>query len=164
MTTVYLGLGCNLGNKLESLEQAKHLLGELGDVVAKSKIYESPAWGYNDDRPYLNMCCALQTKLSLEEIHKGTLEIEVALGRETSKRRQGEPFRPRMIDIDILFFGDAVVETESLTIPHSQLHLRNFVLQPMVDIAPEYRHPLLGASMIELLNVSEDTTKLQELG
>jgi 2-amino-4-hydroxy-6-hydroxymethyldihydropteridine diphosphokinase len=69
-----------------------------------------------------------------------------------------------MIDIDILFFGDAVVETESLTIPHSQLHLRNFVLQPMVDIAPEYRHPLLGASMIELLNVSEDTTKLQELG
>ncbi|MCZ4410253.1 2-amino-4-hydroxy-6-hydroxymethyldihydropteridine diphosphokinase [Cryomorphaceae bacterium 1068] len=161
--TVYLGLGCNLGNRLESLEKAILMLGEIGEVVSKSKIYESPAWGYVDERAYLNMCCALQTKVGLEELHQRTLEIEVALGRETSKRKQGEPFRPRMIDIDILFFGDEVIETDSLTIPHSQLHLRNFVLLPMVDIAPEYKHPLLGQSMLELCFESKDNSEPVQL-
>jgi 2-amino-4-hydroxy-6-hydroxymethyldihydropteridine diphosphokinase len=140
------------------------MLGEMGEVVSKSKIYESPPWGYEDERAYLNMCCALQTAVGLEEFHRKTLEIEVVLGRETSKRRQGEPFRPRIIDIDILFFGDEVIETDSLTIPHSQLHLRNFVLLPMVDIAPQYRHPLLGQSMLELWNKSEDSAEPVELG
>jgi len=163
MKTVYLGLGCNLGNRLESLEKAILMLEELGEVAAKSKVYESPAWGYDDDRAYLNCCCAVKTKLGSTEIHRLTLEIEVALGRETSKRKQGEPFRPRLIDIDILFLDEEVIKTDALTVPHPQLHLRNFVLQPMVDIAPGFRHPLIGATMKELLSISEDKTELAEL-
>lgn len=160
---VYLGLGSNLGNRLELLEMAILRLGELGKVTAKSKVYESQAWGYNDDRAYLNMCCELKTDLNSAEIHLSTLEIEVTLGRESSKRKHGEPFRPRTIDIDILFLGDEVVKTDSLSIPHPQLHLRNFVLQPMVDIAPKFRHPSLHLTMEELLKKSTDTTELEEL-
>lgn len=163
MKTIYLGLGCNLGNRLETLEKAILMIEELGEVTAKSKIYESPAWGYDDDKAYLNMCCEIKTKLGSAEVHRLTLEIEVALGRETSKRRQGEPFRPRLIDIDILFYGEELIKTDALTIPHPQLHLRNFVLQPMVDIAPGFRHPLIGATMKELLSKSEDKTELVEL-
>jgi len=161
--TVYLGLGCNLGNRMESLKSAIRKLGQLGEVSTRSKIYESPAWGYEDDRSYLNMCCAVSTELSIEAIHNATLEIEVALGRETSKRKQGEPYRPRMIDIDILFFNEEVIKTDALIIPHPQLHLRNFVLRPLVDIAPDFRHPSLGVSMLELLRKSEDQSELQEL-
>lgn len=164
MKTVYLGLGCNLGNRLESLEKAILKLEKLGEITAKSKIYESPGWGYDDDRAYLNLCCAIKTKLSSAEFHRLTLEIEVALGRETSKRKQGEPFRPRVIDVDILFYGEEVIKTDALTIPHPQLHLRNFVLQPMVDIAPEFKHPSIDLTMMELWSISEDKTELEELG
>ncbi|HKK39977.1 MAG TPA: 2-amino-4-hydroxy-6-hydroxymethyldihydropteridine diphosphokinase, partial [Cryomorphaceae bacterium] len=93
--TVYLGLGCNLGNRLESLDKAIVRLGRLGEVTAKSKVYESPPWGYDDDRSYLNMCCALRTDLSIEALHEATLDIEVALGRETNKRKTGEPYKAR---------------------------------------------------------------------
>lgn len=163
LRTVYLGLGSNLGNRPELLEKAILKLVKLGQVTAKSKVYESPAWGYRDERAYLNMCCEIKTGLINAEIHRSTLEIEVALGRETSKRTPGEPFRPRTIDIDILFIGDEVVNTDSLSIPHPQLHLRNFVLRPMVDIAPDFRHPSLGLTMTELLDQSKDKTQLVEM-
>jgi len=164
MNTVYLGLGCNLGNRMESLKSAIVKLGHLGEVFAESKIYESPAWGYEDERSYLNMCCGISTNLSIEAIHKATLDIEVALGRETAKRKEGEPYRPRMIDIDILFFNEELIKTEALIVPHPQLHLRNFVLRPLVDIAPDFQHPSLGVSMLELLRTSLDQSELQELG
>lgn len=139
------------------------MLGQLGEVIARSKFYESPAWGYEDENAYLNMCCAVSTDLSIDAIHKATLDIEVALGRETAKRKQGEPYRPRMIDIDILFFNQEEIKTDALIIPHPQLHLRNFVLRPLVDIAPDFQHPSLGVSVLELLRTSQDQSDLQEL-
>jgi len=148
---------------MESLKSAIVKLGQLGEVFAESKVYESPAWGYEDENAYLNMCCAVSTDLSIEALHKATLEIEVALGRETAKRKQGEPYRPRMIDIDILFFNGEVIKTDALIIPHPQLHLRNFVLRPLVDIAPDFQHPSLGVSVLELLRTSQDQSDLQEL-
>lgn len=163
MNTVYLGLGCNLGNRLESLEKAILMLDQLGNVEAKSKIYQSPAWGYEDDRAYLNMCCKVITEYNIRAIHNATLEIEVALGRETKKRKQGDPYRPRMIDIDILFYNEEEIKTDSLIIPHPHIHLRNFVLRPMVDIAPDFIHPSYGVSMTELLRMSSDQTELEEL-
>lgn len=151
-----------MGNRQESLMKAMDMLTDFGKIAAKSKVYESPAWGYQDDNSYLNMVCAMETRLEIEALHRATLSIEVALGREVFKRKQGEPYRPRLIDIDILFFGDAIFETDSLSIPHPQLHLRNFVLKPMVEIAPDFMHPKMDLSMKELLSQSMDLTVLQE--
>lgn len=161
--TIYLGLGSNLGNRLDTLEKACLSLERIGDLSAKSGIYESPAWGYADDRPYLNMVCVVESFLSSEELHRATLQIEVALGRENSKRKRNEPFRPRTIDIDILFVGDECINTDLLVIPHPHICLRNFVLRPMVDVAPDFVHPVYGKSMRGLLAESEDTTQLQKV-
>lgn len=163
MTTVYLGLGANLGDRQKSLNDALILLGDVGQIQSKSKIYESEAWGYNDPHSYLNMCCALETDLGAIELHERTLEIERVLGRESEKRKRDEPFRPRTIDIDILFYGDQIIKTKTLSIPHPQIHLRNFVLQPMVDIAPNFKHPIVNRTMRELKESSQDSTELKEL-
>ncbi|MEM9051713.1 MAG: 2-amino-4-hydroxy-6-hydroxymethyldihydropteridine diphosphokinase [Bacteroidota bacterium] len=161
--TAYLGLGCNLGNRQETLARALKGVSDFGEVVSVSKTYESLSWGYEDNHAYLNLVCCIVTFLTPEELHKETLEVEVSLGRETKKRKEGEPYRPRLIDIDILFYDDLVLKNEELTIPHSQLHLRNFVLKPMMDIAKDHFHPVLKKSMIQLYSDSPDKSKLQEL-
>lgn len=148
--TIYLGLGTNQGNKEENIrgaiEELSHL---LGTPTAVATIIETEPWGFQSDNSFLNTVVAFKSTLAPEEILKATQEIERRLGR-TKKSIDG-CYSDRPIDIDILLYGNRVIESEQLTIPHPLLHKRLFVLQPLAQIAPGLIHPILGKSITRLL-------------
>lgn len=148
--TIYFGLGTNEGNKEENIrgaiEELSHL---LGTPTAVATIIETEPWGFQSDNSFLNTVVAFKSTLAPEEILKATQEIERRLGR-TKKSIDG-CYSDRPIDIDILLYGNRVIESEHLTIPHPLLHKRLFVLQPLAQIAPGLIHPILGKSITRLL-------------
>ncbi|MBI2758042.1 MAG: 2-amino-4-hydroxy-6-hydroxymethyldihydropteridine diphosphokinase [Chloroflexi bacterium] len=146
MPTVYLALGTNLGDRLANLNTAIDLLSRSTVLGQRSSIYETPPWGYTDQPAFLNMAVKCETDLDAESLLKRLKQVEVQVGREQSFR-----WGPRQIDIDILFYDDLVLESESLTIPHPRLHERAFVLVPLADIAPDYVHPVFKKTVTELL-------------
>jgi 2-amino-4-hydroxy-6-hydroxymethyldihydropteridine diphosphokinase len=143
---VYLALGSNLGDRLANLKEAVASLSPQMDVKAKSHIYETLPWGYEDQPKFLNQAVKVQTYLEPEPLLKHIKRLEIALGRKASFQNG-----PRLIDIDILFYDDLVLNTPVLTIPHPRLHERGFVLLPMTDIAPDLVHPLTKKSIREML-------------
>jgi 2-amino-4-hydroxy-6-hydroxymethyldihydropteridine diphosphokinase len=143
---VYLALGSNLGDRVENLKEAVAALPPQMDVKAKSQVYETPPWGYEDQPRFLNQVLKTQTYLQPEPLLKHIKRLEVALGRKASFRNG-----PRLIDIDILFFDDVVLNTPLLTLPHPHLHERGFVLLPLMDIAPDLVHPVRGKSVREMM-------------
>jgi 2-amino-4-hydroxy-6-hydroxymethyldihydropteridine diphosphokinase len=147
--TVYLALGTNLGDRHENLRQAVASLTPQLEIRAKSHIYETDPWGYEDQPKFLNMAVKGQTYLEPEPLLKHLKRLEIALGRQVTI-----PNGPRSIDIDILFFDDLVLSTPILTIPHPRLHERGFVLLPLMDIAPDLIHPLLKKNIKELTATS----------
>lgn len=147
---VYLGLGTNSGNKKENLTRAiENLSLALGLPTAFSTFIESEPWGFESENSFLNCVVAFDTHLSPTELLDTTEEIERRLGR-TSKSHNGQ-YSDRTIDIDILFYGNEVINSDRLTIPHPLLHLRNFVLRPLHEIAPQLTHPAMGRTIDELL-------------
>ncbi|MBQ8542813.1 MAG: 2-amino-4-hydroxy-6-hydroxymethyldihydropteridine diphosphokinase [Bacteroidaceae bacterium] len=147
---VYLGLGTNSGNKKENLTRAiENLSLALGLPTACSTFIESEPWGFESENSFLNCVVAFDTHLSPTELLDTTEEIERRLGR-TSKSHNGQ-YSDRTIDIDILFYGNEVINSDRLTIPHPLLHLRNFVLRPLHEIAPQLTHPAMGRTIDELL-------------
>jgi 2-amino-4-hydroxy-6-hydroxymethyldihydropteridine diphosphokinase len=142
---VYLALGTNLGDRLMNLRQAMVSLTPQMEVKSRSQIYETPPWGYEDQPKFLNQVIKAQTYLEPEPLLKHLKRLEVALGRKESF-----PNGPRLIDIDILFFDELVLNTPSLIIPHPRLHERAFVLLPLMDIAPNLIHPVTGKSVREM--------------
>jgi len=144
--TIYLALGSNLGDRLENLKQAVAALSPQMDLKAKSHVYETLPWGYEDQPKFLNQVVKVQTYVEPEPLLKHIKRVEIALGRKTSF-----PNGPRLIDIDILFYDDLVLDTPVLTIPHPRLHERGFVLLPMTDIAPDHIHPVIQKSVRELM-------------
>lgn len=149
----FVALGSNLGDRPANLRAASHALDTLAHtrVTAQSAIHETVALLPPEDptpQPaYLNSVIELETQLSAEVLHAELKAIETRLGRTSSTR-----WAPRLIDLDLLFIGDQVVSSPGLTLPHPRLHERRFVLEPMVELAPDFRHPLLQASMRQLLN------------
>lgn len=143
---VYLGLGSNLGDRNENLKDAIASLPPQMDVKAKSPVYETPPWGYEDQPRFLNQVVRVQTYLDAEPLLKHIKRLEVALGRKASFRHG-----PRLIDIDILFYDDLILNTPLLTLPHPHLHERGFVLLPLMDIAPDLVHPLTKKSVREMV-------------
>jgi 2-amino-4-hydroxy-6-hydroxymethyldihydropteridine diphosphokinase len=143
--TVYLALGSNLNDRHENLRQAVAALSPQIDIKAKSHIYETDPWGYEDQPKFLNMAVRGQTYLEPEPLLKHLKRLETALGRQITFANG-----PRSIDIDILFFDDQILETPLLTLPHPRLHERGFVLLPLMDLAPDLVHPLLKKSIQEL--------------
>jgi 2-amino-4-hydroxy-6-hydroxymethyldihydropteridine diphosphokinase len=143
---VYLALGSNLDDRLENLKQAIAAFSPQMDVRAKSQIYETPPWGYEDQAKFLNQVVKVQTYLQPEQLLKHLKRLEVALGRKATF-----PNGPRLIDIDILFYDDLVLNTPILTVPHPRLHERGFVLLPLMDIEPDLMHPVTKRSVREML-------------
>jgi 2-amino-4-hydroxy-6-hydroxymethyldihydropteridine diphosphokinase len=152
MSIVYLALGTNLGDRLANLHAALHALAPEVRVRAESRVYETPPWGFTDQPAFLNMAVKAETSLDPASLLKRLKQIEVEVGREPSFR-----YGPRRIDLDILFYDDLALKTETLTIPHPRLHERAFVLVPLVDLAPGLIHPVLGKSVADLLSALDQS-------
>ena len=143
---VYLALGSNLGDRPANLKQAIAALSPQMEVKAKSPVYETPPWGHTDQPMFLNQALKVKTYVEPELLLKHLKRLEIALGRKATIQ-----YGPRLIDIDILFYDDLVLDTPSLVIPHPQLHERGFVLMPLNDIAPDLMHPTLRKTVREML-------------
>ena len=160
---VYFSLGSNLGKREINLENALLELGEIGQIIQRSSIYETSAWGNAELNDFLNMAIRFKSRSSASELLKKIKMIESKMGRNLSKistNRQSN-YQNRLIDIDILYYGDKVIDNEALSVPHPRLHLRRFVLEPLREIAPKYIHPLLKKSTDELLEDCPDLNKVK---
>jgi 2-amino-4-hydroxy-6-hydroxymethyldihydropteridine diphosphokinase len=155
MNTVFLSLGGNTGNRKENLEKAVKLLGQMaGDVTAVSQLYETAPWGMQSHLQFLNMAVKLQTTLQPAQLMEKLLSIEQAFGRT----RRTDVYMDRSVDIDIILFGNLVINEASLTVPHPRMAQRRFVLLPLCEIAAEVEHPVLKKTTAQLLNGCPDNT------
>jgi 2-amino-4-hydroxy-6-hydroxymethyldihydropteridine diphosphokinase len=145
--TVYLSLGSNLGERVANIKTAIDRLGSLGEVVVVSSFYETEPVEFTAQPWFLNCAVKFHTQKMPRQLLNGVLNIEKRMGR-----RRVQDKGPRIIDIDILLFGNSVVDTKDLTIPHAAMHTRRFVLEPLAEIAPELRHPVLKSTVRELLD------------
>jgi 2-amino-4-hydroxy-6-hydroxymethyldihydropteridine diphosphokinase len=143
---VYLALGTNLGDRLANLKQAIASLTPQLDVKAKSQVYETPPWGYEDQPKFLNQVVKAKTYLDPEPLLKHLKRLEVALGRKESFVNG-----PRLIDMDILFYDDLVMDKPALVLPHPRLQERAFVLLPLMDINPDLVHPVNKKTVREMV-------------
>jgi 2-amino-4-hydroxy-6-hydroxymethyldihydropteridine diphosphokinase len=146
MTTIYLALGTNLGNRISNLRNAIAALAPAVTLIAESPVYETPPWGITDQPPFLNMVVKGETNLPPLELLKFLKQLERDLGRLPSIR-----YGPRLIDIDILFYDDMILDTTELILPHPRLHERAFVLVPLADLSPALVHPVLDKPIGALL-------------
>lgn len=147
MNQVFLHTGTNLGDRLTNLERVNALIEEhIGLIIKVSPIYETHAWGITEQPDFLNQALEVTTHLTPIAILKKIYFIE----QEKFNRVRVQKWAARIIDIDILFYNDTIINTPTLTIPHPFLHKRNFVLTPMKDIAPHLVHPILNQT-IEML-------------
>lgn len=152
--TAYLALGANLGDRLGQLQGARSALAAAGGirVTAASPLYETgPVGGPPGQPPYLNAVLRVETTLSCRALLELCLAVEARFGR----RRQ-EPWSPRTLDVDLLFFGGETLDEPGLVVPHPRLHQRRFVLTPLADLDPELLHPALGRSVLQLLTALDN--------
>jgi 2-amino-4-hydroxy-6-hydroxymethyldihydropteridine diphosphokinase len=149
LQTVYLLLGSNLGNRKEILEKAIELLAQkVGVIISQSKDYETEPWGVTDHQPdFLNLAIEIHTTLKPLEVLEQTQIIESQLGRVRK-----EKWGARLIDIDMIFYGNEIIDEPNLKIPHPLMEERDFVLTPMTEIAPDFVHPIRGKTVLELRN------------
>ena len=161
MNTAYLGLGSNLGNRLAFLRGGRDTLASQSgiELIQASGVYETEAVGGPEGNPlFLNTVLEIQTSLEAPQLLKACLAVEDEFGRSRPIR-----WAPRTLDIDILFYADQVICEERLTIPHPRLQERDFVLAPMMEIAPDFRHPLLDQTITELAAGSAGVAALAQL-
>ncbi|MDX1413971.1 MAG: 2-amino-4-hydroxy-6-hydroxymethyldihydropteridine diphosphokinase [Candidatus Promineifilaceae bacterium] len=146
MRRIYLGIGTNVGRRTENIKRAIDLLAAQVDISAVSPIYETAAWGIEDQPDFLNLCIAGSCELDPWDLLYYVKNLEMEMGREETIR-----WGPRLIDIDILLMDEVVMSEPGLTIPHKGLPERATVLVPLNDIAPYERHPVTGATVAEML-------------
>ncbi len=159
MSQVYLLLGSNLGNRKIILGKAIELINsQIGSVIEVSSIYESEPWGFISNKRFLNQVIIVETTYQPLETLNKLQQIEKGLGRKLNS----PAYQNRFIDIDILFFDDIQMESKELTIPHPRLHLRDFTMVPLIEIAADYIHPVfaLSLNMLSLQNHDNNSVKV----
>ena len=152
MDKIYLHTGSNIGHRENNLEQANELIvAHIGPIKMQSGLYETEAWGLTDQPNFLNQALEIESGLSASEVMEQIINIELKMGRVREQK-----WAPRLIDIDILFFGDQIIKTKELTVPHPHMHKRNFVLVPLLEIASDFVHPEFNLSIRQLYKLSID--------
>ncbi|MEE2700282.1 MAG: 2-amino-4-hydroxy-6-hydroxymethyldihydropteridine diphosphokinase [Bacteroidota bacterium] len=158
MNTIFLQLGSNMGEREVYLQNAITLIAEgIGIIQKKSKVYESVPWGVENQNNYLNQVLQIKSEFSAEDVLEKVLQIEDEIGRI-----RNEKWGERIIDIDILFFNDLIIEKEGICIPHIHLHSRKFVLLPLNEIVPDFMHPKYNKTISELLSECKDIESVEE--
>ena len=151
-STIFLHTGSNLGDAKKNLETAnEYLKNSVGELVAMSSFYETAAWGVEDQPNFINQALELRTSHSPQRVLELILGIETQMGR-IRRSKWGQ----RLIDIDLLFYNNAIIDSENLKVPHPFLQERNFVLVPLHEIAPDWVHPQFGLTITALLGLSTD--------
>ncbi len=160
MIKLYILLGGNLGDKQQVFSEARARLNQqVGTITNQSAIYETEPWGFESDDIFWNQVIEISTAFSQEEVLLKTQQIEQELGRV----RKVNQFDSRIIDIDILFYGDQIIKTENLTVPHPRIQERKFALIPLCEIAPELIHPVFQKSIRQLLDECTDPLKVEKV-
>lgn len=155
METAYLLLGGNLGDREDVIKKTITLLNHKTGIVKQvSSFYETEPWGMLNAQNFMNVALRLSTTLSAFELLDVLLAIEEQLGRKRNPLIT--EYESRSIDIDILFYGSAIIQSSRLTVPHPRIQLRKFVLVPLCEIAPEFIHPVFQKSIFTLLNECQD--------
>ncbi len=160
MNSTFILLGSNLGQREAILDNAiSQLSAYCGTIQEKSSVYESKAWGFEAEEKFLNQVIILRTKLGPYALLARLQEIEKRMGRVRTK----PGYESRIIDLDILYFNDQIIKSETLTIPHPGMHLRAFTMAPLAEIAPKTLHPILQLSHTELLTILPDKNEVKRL-
>lgn len=159
MQEVYLLLGSNLGDRLTQVGSAAGSIEKyIGKIVRKSACYETASWGNTDQPDFINQVLIVRTGLTAREVLERALDIEIRLGRV-----RHEKWGSRLIDIDILFYGDQVITEPDLVVPHPHLHERAFVLIPLEEISPDLIHPVLKRTVSELARNLDDALLVKRI-
>lgn len=157
MKQIFLGIGTNLGNREENLHAAMIRISEtIGSIVSTSSVYETEPWGFKSTNMFLNMIVEIESSLSPYEI----LDSIKAIEKEQGRIRTESQYTSRIIDIDILFYGNRILETSDLMVPHPRLQSRKFVLLPMNELSSGFIHPVLMKDMKTLLLETSDETRI----
>ena len=150
MTRCYILFGSNQGNKEAILEQACNLINiRCGMLVERSSAYHTEPWGFESDEWFLNELLVVETELEPDALMDALMKIEAELGRVRHPEQKG--YSSRTIDLDILYYGDRIIDTAKVTVPHPRLHLRAFALMPLCEIIPDFLHPIFNLSQPQLL-------------
>ena len=154
---VVLGLGTNLGNKIDHLNKAVLMLENIGiTIISISKIYQTPPWGFESEEDFYNLVLRAKTNYNPIQLLVEIKSIELLMGRPS--KLKSEHYESRIIDIDIIDFNGQVIDYKDLKIPHPHLHKRSFVIYPLKDIMPNYCHPVTGSTIEELMaGISNET-------
>lgn len=159
MNEVFLLLGGNIGDREKNIHEAEMLIQKsVGNINKRSALYNTAAWGFSDQPDFLNRVIIVHTKHDAKDTLDILLDCEHQLGRERSKKNA-----PRLIDIDILFFNNEIINTKSVTVPHPQIQNRKFVLEPLNELNPLFIHPLLNKTVSQLLDECKDPLNVQKI-
>lgn len=157
MDDIYLLSGGNIGNRLQNLEEAANLIQKTaGTVKKKSSVYETAPWGFTNQETFLNQVICISSKLDPTALLHQLLAIEIELGR-----KRVEKMGPRLIDIDILFYGNHVIFEKNLIVPHPRIVERRFVLTPLNEIAPDLVHPVYNKTVNNLMHACTDLLEVK---
>jgi len=160
MTSTYLLLGGNIGDKERIFSETRiRLKNQVGEISLLSAVYETEPWGFESSDLFWNQALEIQTSLSPEEVLYQTKLIEHELGRI----RKENQYSSRLIDIDILFYGDQHIQQENLIIPHPRIQERKFALIPLCEIVPDLVHPVLQKSIMQLLGECTDPLNVEKV-
>ncbi len=158
LNTVYLSLGSNVGDSLSHMGAACSMIEKrIGAIRQQSSLYTTAAWGNTQQPDFVNQVIILETKLDCNGLMQTILEIEQEMGRIRTVKNA-----PRIIDIDILFYNDSIIEEDNLRIPHPLIQDRNFVLTPLMELSPNWVHPVLQQTIRELQQACADTLPVKK--